>query len=361
MHFPARLPFLAALSAALGLGSGLGLGQPVSAQFTLAQADVAPRTVHRTAVWIRPPASPQELERTLVAARQAGFTEVLLEGFYHGRAIWKSDVAPMELNYDALAVASAVAGREGLGLNLWFETLYWRPASSFGIPVTPLWKDSYATLSSKGQTSLEVSKLGFVDPADPEVQELLSRLTGELGRLYPQVGLHLDYLRYPREADFGYHPAAVSAFKAQTGLELRVPESREGGTPDDPGSRHEPGGTVPEWRTFRQAQITGLAGRLISSYHAAGGRGLVSAAVFRLRDPLQDWRNWPGLEVAMPMFYYPVPLLYRLLPFQFAPSASIWPGIQVRAGGSPLAEQLALLHSLGYPNVAVFGWTPDLP
>ncbi|WP_407541235.1 family 10 glycosylhydrolase [Deinococcus radiomollis] len=352
MRFSARLPFIAALSVALGLG------QPASAQPTPMQ----PGVPHRTAVWIRPPDSPQELERTLVAARQAGFTDVLLEGFYHGRAIWKSEVAPMKLGYDALALASAVAGREGLGLNIWFETLYWRPDSSFGIPVTPLWKDSYATLSSRGQTSLEVSKLGFVDPADPQVQELLGRLTGELGRLYPQVGLHLDYLRYPREADFGYHPAAVSAFRAQTGLELRVPESREpGGALDDPGSRREPGGTVPEWRTFRQAQITGLAARLISSYRAAGGRGMVSAAVFGRNDPLQDWRHWPGLEVAMPMLYYPLPLLYRLVPFQFTPGEAVWPGIQLRAGGSPLAEQLALLHGLGYPNVAVFGWTPDLP
>jgi uncharacterized lipoprotein YddW (UPF0748 family) len=353
MRFPARLPFMAALSVSLGLS------QPASAQST--DPNAGPESVaHRTAVWIRPPASPQELEHTLVAAKRAGFTDVLLEGFYHGRAIWKSDVAPMKLNYDALALASTVAGREGLGLNLWFEALYWRPDSSFGIPVTPLWKDSYATLSSSGKTSLDDSRLGFVDPADPEVQALLSRLTGELGRLYPQVGLHLDYLRYPREADFGYHPAAVSAFRAQTGLELRDPQSRdEGGR--DPGSRPRPDGTVPEWTTFRQAQITGLAARLISSYRAAGGRGLVSAAVYSLRDPLQDWRNWPGLQVAMPMFYYPAPFLYRLIPFQFTPGASIWPGIQVRPGGPPLAEQLGQLHGLGYPNVAVFGWTPDLP
>ena len=330
MRFPVRLPFLVALSLALGLGES------------------AAQNAHRTAVWIRPPASPQELERTLVAARQAGFTEVLLEGFYHGRAIWKSGVAPMKLDYDALALASTVAGREGLGLNLWFETLYWRPAPEFGVPVTPLWQDRYATLSSKGQTSLEVSKLGFVDPADPEVGELLSRLTGELGHLYPQVGLHLDYLRYPRETDFGYHPAAVQGYLEQTGRDVRLPDN------SDEAAAHAQG-----WQSFRQAQVTALAGRLISSYRAAGGRGLVSAAVFGRHDPLQDWRGWPGLEVAMPMLYYPLPDLYRLTPFQFAPGETVWPGIQVRAGGTPMSEQLALLHSLGYPNVAVFGWTPE--
>ena len=338
MAFPARLPFLVALTLALGLG-------------TVTTAQNSDTAVHRTAVWIRPPSSPQELERTLIAAKQAGFSEVLLEGFYHGRAIWKSDLAPMKLGYDALELANRVTLREGLGLNLWFETLYWRPAPEFGIPVTPLWKDSYATLSAAGQTSLEVSKLGFVDPADPEVGNLLSGLSAELGRLYPQVGLHLDYLRYPREADFGYHPAAVAAFLAQSGIDARVL------------ARRDPGGEFAAerqlWTAFKREQVTALAGRLIASYRAAGGSGLVSAAVYGAADPLQNWRRWPGLQAAMPMLYYPLPALYRLTPFQFAPGEMVWPGIRVGAGGTPLNEQLALLHRLGYPNVAVFGWTPE--
>ena len=338
MTFPVRLSFLAALTLALGLGA------PASAQ---------PGSTHRTAVWIRPPATPQELERTLVAARQAGFTEVLLEGFYHGRAIWKSDIAPMKLNYDALALASTVTKREGLGLNLWFEALYWRPDARFGVPITPLWKDSYATRTAAGQTSLQLGKLGFVDPADPAVGELLSGLTAELGRLYPQVGLHLDYLRYPREADFGQHPMAVAAFLAQTGLDPRTLDRRD-----------TSGNVTPDWQRwtrFRQGQVTALAGRLISSYRAAGGQGLVSAAVFGGNDPLQNWRDWPGLQVAMPMLYLPIQSLYRALPFLFAPGENLWPGIQVRPGGTPLAQQLSLMHRLGYPNVAVFGWTPGTP
>ncbi len=243
------------------VASGLALvGGPASTLAAASQATPA----HRTAVWIRPPATPEELERTLVAARQAGFTDVLLEGFYHGRAIWKSEVAPMKLGYDALERASRVAAREGLGLNVWFETLYWRPDSRFGVPVTPLWKDRYATLSEKGQTSLEVSRLGFVDPADPEVGEMLSGLTAELGRLYPQVGLHLDYLRYPREAEFGYHPAAVAAFQAQTGLDAHRLSKRDDG-----------GAVTPEWQgweRFRRDQVTALAARLIGRYRQAGGQ-----------------------------------------------------------------------------------------
>jgi len=336
MRFPGRLPLSTALSLAL-LGHAAAQGQTP--------------TGHRTAVWIRPPATPQELERTLVAAKQAGFTEVLLEGFYHGRAIWASGLAPMKLKYDALALASTVSQREGLGLNVWFETLYWRPGAEFGVPVTPLWQDRYATLTSSGKTSLDVSKLGFVDPSDPEVGDLLAGLTAELGRLYPQVGLHLDYLRYPREATFGYHPAALAAFTARTGLDALHLQGT--GTPKEEAAQNEQA-----WQRFRQGQVTALADRLIASYRSAGGSGLVSAAVFGRSDPLQDWRTWKGLEAAMPMLYYPVSGLYRLLPFQFAPGENLWPGVQVGAGTPALADQLALLHGLGYPNVAVFGWTP---
>ncbi|GGJ88704.1 family 10 glycosylhydrolase [Deinococcus aquiradiocola] len=334
---PPRTPsaLLRALLAALALGSVTG----------------AHAQAHRTAVWLRPPEQPQELERTLVAARQAGFTDVLLEGFYHGRAIWTSSVAPMKLQYDALALASRVARREGLHLNVWFETLYWRPDRQFGIPVTPLWQDRYATLSEDGRTSLDVSRLGFVDPSDPDVGNLLAALTAELGRTYPDVGLHLDYLRYPREANFGYHPAAVQAFREQTGIDAGTLRGR------DPNGEQMQDRHL--WQAFRRDTVTALAGRLVRSYRDAGGQGLVSAAVFGRVDPLQDWRHWPGLEVAMPMLYYPFPALYRAVPLLFPPAANVWPGIRVGPGGAALAPQLDLLHGLGYPNVAVFGWTPD--
>ena len=311
----------------------------------------------RLALWLRPPDTAQALDDTLKAARRAGFTDVLLEGFYHGRAIWNSKIAPAKLSYDALAVANAAAIREGLTLNVWFETLYWRPADSFGIPVTPLWQGSLATLSREGRTSLEVSRLGFVDPAAPGVADTLAALTAELGQLYPGVGLHLDYLRYPREADFGYHPAAIQGFMAQGGPDpRRLPASDTGDSTG--GTNGDSGEARAGWERYRQGLITALAGRLIGSYRTAGGRGLVSAAVYGGSDPLQNWRAWPGLDAAMPMLYYPFPWLYNLLPLRFEPGAGIWPGIQVGAGYPALAEQVAQLRRLGYPNVSVFGWQP---
>lgn len=301
----------------------------------------------RTAFWLRPPASAAELERTLTEASKAGFTDVLLEGFYHGRTVWPSGVAPMKTNYDALGTALRVGEREGLHVSVWFEMLYWRPAPRFGVPTTPLWRDEWATRTATGQTSLELSDLGFVSPAEPGVGEALEALVREVATRYPAAGLHLDYLRYPREAGFGYDPALLAAFEAQTGLDART--LRPG---DDE--------NLARWRALRRNAVTTLANRLIAAYRDAGGRGLVSAAVYQGNDPLQDWREWRGLQVAMPMFYLPQGFagLYPLGLFGFARDGSVWPGLRVGGGYPALSEQLVQVRGLGFSGVAVFGWTP---
>jgi uncharacterized lipoprotein YddW (UPF0748 family) len=307
----------------------------------------------RVAFWLRPPATADDLTRTLVAAKAAGFTDVLLEGFYHGRTIWPSEIAPMKTSYDALRVARDVAAREGLTVNVWFETLYWRPADRFGIPVTPLWRDAWATRDDGGRTSLQRGELGFVDPAEPAVGDVLERLVRELTRTAPEVGLHLDYLRYPREGHFGYHPALVRTFEERTGKSLANvwPEADGVMTPE-----------WKVWRELRQGAVTALADRLIGAYRDGGGRGLVSAAVYGGNDDLQDWRRWKGLDVAMPMTYVPASVPWvldlMLLNFRRDGSARVWPGVQVGPGFEPLEAQLRRVRAAGFEHVAVFDWQP---
>ena len=307
----------------------------------------APASPVGAAFWLRPPKDAAELERGLIAAKRAGFTDVLLEGFYHGAAVWPSRIAPMQTDYDALETALWVGKREKLNVSVWFETLYWRPAAKFGVPTTPLWRDAWATRTAAGQTSLELSNLGFVSPAEPGVGDVLESLVREVALRYPAAGLHLDYLRYPRGADFGYDQALLNSFERQTGLDART--LRPG---DDENVRR--------WQALRRDAVTALAGRLIAAYQGAGGRGLVSAAVYQGNDPLQDWRAWRGLEVAMPMFYLPqgVDGLYPLGLLGFARGGSVWPGIRVGDGYPDLSRQVAQMRALGFPGVAVFGWTP---
>ncbi|WP_045234286.1 family 10 glycosylhydrolase [Deinococcus pimensis] len=309
----------------------------------------------RAAFWLRPPATPEELTRTLVAARQAGFTDVLLEGFYHGRTVWPSEVTAMKTTYDALKVTTDVAAREGLRVNVWFETLYWRPQDRFGIPVSPLWRDDWATRDDEGRTSLQRGGLGMVDPAEPGVGDVLERLVREVTRAYPDVGLHLDYLRYPREGQYGYHPTLVRTYEERTGQSIGA--LRQFGDDGLPTTNWQ------VWRDLRRDAVTNLADRLIGAYRASGGRGMVSAAVFYLNDDLQDWRRWKGLDVAMPMAYVPanVPWAFDLLMLNFRGDARVWPGVQVGPGFAPLGEQVRRANALGFRDVAVFDWRPGLP
>ncbi|MBB6098280.1 uncharacterized lipoprotein YddW (UPF0748 family) [Deinobacterium chartae] len=303
----------------------------------------------RTAVWIRPPSTSEQLEATLVAAKRAGFTDVLLEGFYHGRSIWPSGVVQNRFAYDALQHALEVSRREGLALSVWMETLYWCPPPQYKIPC-PLWQDALATRDAANRTSLQAGGLGLVSPAFPEVGATLEALVRELATRYPEVGLHLDYLRYPRETHFGYEAPLLERFREQTGLDARRIEQF-----DDQGNE-----TLEwrQWTALRAQAITDLAGRLIGSYRDSGGRGPVTAAVYALRDPLQDWRSWPGLEAAYPMIYVKSLSLLRLALLPFGRPGNVWPGVQVGDGYPGLEEQLKFLHDLGYPNVGVFGWTP---
>lgn len=304
----------------------------------------------RTAFWLRPPATAAQLEQTLVAARAAGFTDVLLEGFYHGRTIWPSAVAPMKTNYDALKTALDVGARANLNVSVWMETLYWRPAARFDVPVTTLWQDGWATRTAGGQESLDVSDLGFVDPAERGVGDVLEGIVREIAARYPAAGLHLDYLRLPREADFGFSPASLAEFERRTGKDARAISKVDAeGTP------------TPEWRVWtevRRNAITNLANRLIGAYKAGGGRGLISAAVYRGFDEVQDWRAWRGLDAAMPMLYLPWSALYPPALLGWPKGGNVWPGVQVGPGYPPLAEQLALVRGQGFQHVAVFGWTP---
>ncbi|AFZ67299.1 family 10 glycosylhydrolase [Deinococcus peraridilitoris] len=314
----------------------------------LACASLAPA---KMAFWLRPPTTPTELERTLAAAKAAGFTDVLLEGFYHGRTVWPSEVTSMKTSYDALEVTMKFASREGLNVSVWFETLYWRPAEKFGVPVTPLWRDEWATLSKEGWTSLQHGNLGFVDPAESGVGEVLERLVREVATRHPGAGLHLDYLRYPRESDFGYTPTQLQEFQRRTGRDARTIAQQNGDGP------------TPEWETWmalRRDAVTNLANRLIGAFRDAGGQGLVSAAVYGGQDPLQDWRSWRGLQVAMPMLYLPTNFA-SFLPFALLPfpkGEQLWPGVQIGPNYPSLAQQQATLRALGYPNIAVFDWRP---
>lgn len=297
-------------------------------------------------VWLRPKAniSAQEQLNTL---KQAGYTDIFVETFYHGMTIYPSQIAPQRPELqgrDLLQEFSDAAAEQGVRLHAWFEVLYWQPPSQYGIrggllSLHPDWE----TVNAQGQVSrTNPDQMGFADPALYQVRQTVYGLAQELGQWYPKVGLHLDYLRYPAQGDFGYHAAAQTAYQEQYSA---LPSAQTGA-----------------WLAWRQGVLAQVAQGMSQSYRVAGGQGLVSAAVnpmFPLRHAAaqQNWTMWRDIDIFIPMAYSKSTLFLRGLAeyIRLRSPSTVWMGLALGSGYPSLDAQIKVLKPQGYSNYVVFG------
>lgn len=295
--------------------------------------------------WVRPDARPAPAVLDTLRAR--GYTDVFLESFYHGMTVYPSGVAPHNPEFagrDVLREYLDAASARGMRVHAWLEVLYWQPPLSTGNQGGLLGQHrDWETLSAQGRRSQDGPHgMGFADPGVYAVRQTVYALAAELARRYPQVGLHLDYLRYPAGDEYGYHPDALAAFKAQSGGQY---------------SR-----VSPSWFSFRQDLLTQVANGMSRSYHAAGGLGVVSAAVnasypFYKTETLQVWPRWTGVDVFVPMAYSANLGYLRLLSryVRYRSPRPLWLGLLVGPGYPDLTKQLRVLEEEGFSNFVAFG------
>lgn len=171
--------------------------------------------------------------------------------------------------------------------------LYWSHLA--GAPAAEQWNN---------YTSAGVRGTGL-DPGHPGVLPYLADTFLDIFNHYDIAGIHLDYIRYPEDADYGYSPAAIERFNrhmARSGFPAR---------------------TDAAWSQWRRDQVTALVRQLyvrlqqarprakLSAAVITWGNGPVSDAGFRTLDAysrvFQDWRGWleEGLvDFTMPMNYF---------------------------------------------------------
>ncbi len=118
-------------------------------------------------------------------------------------------------------------------------------------------------------------------------------------------GIHLDYVRYPEDANYGWNPTAVARFQRLY--------NRTG----------PPAASDPAWAQFRRDQVTALVRQIylrafairptlkVSAALITWGNGPASDAEYRTRDAysrvFQDWRGWleEGIvDLGIPMNYF---------------------------------------------------------
>ena len=255
-----------------------------------------------------------ECDRMLDDATTARANALFVEVRHRGGSYYLNSLEPpaedsdWSSTFDALAYLIEKGHAKGMEVHAWY-------------PVTPLWPltrppanpdhvwhkhgpnapgdDMWMSVSSKGGVS------SSLDPGHPEAFRYLTEVILHAARFYELDGIHLDYIRYPEDADYGWNPTAIDRFKRQENRTV-APASNDA-----------------RFNAFRRTQITSLVRQIYLRAHAirpsikvsaaliSWGNGPTSDAGFLSTDAyatvFQDWRSWMEegiLDVGIPMNYF---------------------------------------------------------
>ena len=144
----------------------------------------------------------------------------------------------------------------------------------------------------------------YLDPGNPDAARYTHDVILQLAERYAVDGIHLDFVRYPEGGDWGYSPAALARYAAETGATERP-------DPDDP--RFE------QWRRDRVTDLVRSLhadlsrvrpGARLSAALIPWGAGPADLAGFaRTRayaEVYQDWAGWlqsGAIDLAVAMNY----------------------------------------------------------
>ena len=212
-------------------------------------------------------------------------------------------------NFDALDYLIRAAHARGIEVHAWFVVYpLWLAGSA--PPRNPehlfhkhgpnaTGDDMWMSISAAGNIG------GSLDPGHPEVLRYLAEVITDPVRHYDLDGIHLDYIRYSEDADYGWNPKAVDRFQRL--------ENRTG----------SPLAADPAWAEFRRRQVTSLVRQVylraverkpsikVSAALISWGNGPVSDTAFLSTDAyrrvFQNWRGWMEegiLDLGIPMHYF---------------------------------------------------------
>jgi uncharacterized lipoprotein YddW (UPF0748 family) len=261
--------------------------------------------------------NPAEIEELIENAVTAKANAIFMQARRRGDVYYlRSQEPPAQdgtwnPNFDALDYLIDRAHARGLEVHAWFvmTRLWTSPAA----PVDPrhLWNRHGPTAEGEAfwLTRTATGQNGnSLDPGHPAAFRHMADVVVDAVGNYSIDGVHLDYIRYPEDADYGWNPTAVERFNRL--------ESRSG----------SPARTDAAWADFRRRQVTQLVRQIYLRSVAVRPSIKVSAAVitwgsgpsgedldasYRRLDAyarvFQDWRGWLEegiLDFAMPMHYF---------------------------------------------------------
>jgi uncharacterized lipoprotein YddW (UPF0748 family) len=273
--------------------------------------------------------SPEEIDRVVERAEEAGLNALFLQVRGRGDAFYASKLQPRSTllagqpsSWDPLEYAIGRARARGLAVHAWVNVLL---TGDFGLALPsgheltrhPEWvmvpragaaralgamPDALRPIVRKAARGGDAEGY-YLSPSVPEVVGHLESVVRELVGGYALDGLHLDFIRYPGP-EYDYSRAALLAFRPKlAGRELLS----------------APDGNSEAWDQRRRDSVTSLVGRLASAAREARPGIFVSAAVVPARatavsQKFQDWPTWLAnglLNAVCPMVYTTDDRLFR--------------------------------------------------
>ncbi len=333
-------------------------------------------------VWVRPVQKNEaEVEKTLDEMQELGINTIFLETYFHGKTIFPSEVMKSYgfdgqnknfRGYDALSVWVRGAHKRNMKLHVWFESFYignnlpQEDAYSI-LAIRPSWGNRNKANSESNQPVAHMSEHRgyFIDPANPEVIEFLTKLILEICAKYDIDGVNLDYVRYPLSAkasssnyeasNWGYTPYAREEFKKIYGV--------------DPINIRANSAMWNKWDNYRQDRISKY---VASVKDAVKDRGIVlSAVVFpdyksSLETKQQNWQRWSSygyLDALTPLIltadYNLANSMLEEMKRKTSSKTKLYPGLFVgfmEGESEDLLKQIHIIRNQNLEGVVLFDW-----
>jgi uncharacterized lipoprotein YddW (UPF0748 family) len=208
----------------------------------------------------------------------------------------------------------------------------------------------------------------YVSPVSAGAADYTTSVVRDIAERYAIDGVHLDYIRYPRE-DFDYSRDAVAAFRASLDADLTAAERRRYDARAAAGEPMIYTAAFPErWRTFRAARLTALVTSLRHTLKIVKPAAVMSVAVVpdaqeAATHRLQDWRHWldRGLvDVVCPMAYTTDASVFAAQiasARRIAGAHPLWAGIGAyRLSRDQIVDNVQTARRLGVGGIILFSY-----
>jgi uncharacterized lipoprotein YddW (UPF0748 family) len=342
--------------------------------------------------------SPAAIATMVSSAKAGGFNTLLVQVRGRGDAYFQRGVEPRppsldaQPEFDPLATTIARARDAGLKVHAWINvnlvagTGELPSARSHVVFRHPEWLMVPRALAAelagtdprspgylgrlarfvRGQ-SHEIEGL-YLSPVSPSAAAYTTSIVRDIADRYDLDGIHLDYIRYPRE-DFDYSSGTLTAFRAALADELREADRRRYDARAASGEPLIYTQVFPQrWKAFRTERLTALLSAIRQAVKLIKPSALVSVAVVPDAEEaaerrLQDWRGWvdTGLvDVICPMAYTADPAVFAAQiagAREIAGARPLWAGIGAyRLSPAQIAENVQTARRLGVRGVILFSY-----